>query len=194
MFVTYKANRDSAVFNADRYKELLRKVLGLRTARPSYMKEVVIDDPDYAADAQRLHYVSRQAKAYTGNHRLKALPNPIDVFFRYQPDNDIADISEQLETTIADLANSRDKVIVSTLSKYPVVATKAHTRPFDHKWMNIAAAVLVPIGIFFYLRMCRYRRRLNNDLALIQKHNDTILTQINKMSAGTHNADTHNEI
>ena len=185
IFVTYKANRDSAVFNADRYRALLLKALGLRTARPSYAKEVIIEDPDYNADKARLQHITTHAKAYAETHKLRKLPNPIEVFFRYQPDEEIEDISQQLETTIADLSNSKDKYIVSILSRYPVIATKAHTRPFNNKWLNIAAAILVPVGVFFYLRMCRFRRRLDKDLKQIQTHNETILTRFSELSLAT---------
>ena len=184
VFVTYKANRDSAVFNVDRYKTLLRKALGLRTSRPSYIKEVIIDDPDYQKDADMLTGIVAQTEAYASTHKLKSLPNPVNVFFRYQPDHEIEDISEQLECVIDDLANSRDKRLVSMLSKYPVIATKAHTRPFPKKWMNIAAAIVVPAGVFFYLRMCRFRLRLDKDLAQIQTQSNNILQRINAQHLG----------
>ena len=55
---------------------------------------------------------------------------------------------------------------------YPVLAVKAHTRPFDHRWMNVLAGVVVPLGIFFYFRMWMFRLRLLHDLKVI-KYTDT---------------------
>ena len=54
IFVTWKATNDSAVFNIDAYKEFFMKLLGLRMKRHYFGKEVIIHDPDYAADAQSL--------------------------------------------------------------------------------------------------------------------------------------------
>lgn len=180
IFFTYKANNDSAVFNVDAYRNVLMRMLGLRMKRPSYGKEVIINDPHYAEDVQTIKAMNDEIERYSSVHRLKTPPNVISSFFRYQPDNDIEALNEQLETMIEDLSNSRDKVIVGTLSTYPVLAVKAHTRPFDRKWMNVASAVILPLGIFFYFRMWRFRRRLHRDLRTITNANNIILSQIVK--------------
>lgn len=180
IFFTYKANNDSAVFNVDAYRNVLMRMLGLRMKRPSYGKEVIINDPHYAEDVQTIKTMNDEIERYSSVHRLKTPPNVISTFFRYQPDNEIETMNEQLEAMIEDLSNSRDKVIVGTLSTYPVLAVKAHTRPFDRKWMNVASAVILPLGIFFYFRMWRFRRRLHRDLRTITNANNIILSQIVK--------------
>ena len=87
-FFTYKANNDSAVFNADAYKNALRRMLGLRIKRSIASKEVIINDPD------------------------------------------------------------------------------------------ITSAIIVPAGIFFYIRMWRFRLRLYNDLRTITTCNNEIIAEI----------------
>ena len=47
VFVTYKANKDSAVFNFDVYRELLFNLLGIRQKRNIMAKEVIINEPNY---------------------------------------------------------------------------------------------------------------------------------------------------
>lgn len=180
IFFTYKANNDSAVFNVDAYRNVLMRMLGLRMKRPSYGKEVIINDPHYAEDVQTIKTMNDEIERYSSVHRLKTPPNVVSTFFRYQPDNEIETMNEQLEAMIEDLSNSRDKVIVGTLSTYPVLAVKAHTRPFDRKWMNVTSAVILPLGIFFYFRMWRFRRRLHRDLRTITNANNIILSQIVK--------------
>lgn len=64
------------------------------------------------------------------------------------------------------------------LRQYPVVSIKAHTRPFDRRWMNIVAFVLFPVGIFLYLRMWRFRLRLFGDLKKIHELNDAVIKRI----------------
>lgn len=44
--------------------------------------------------------------------------------------------------------------------------------------MNIAAAVVVPVGLFLYVRMWRFRLRLYKDLKNISAANDTIIKEI----------------
>lgn len=177
-FVTYKANRDSMVFNIDQWKAVIMKALGWRTKRHVYGKEVIIEDPNYLEDRQLLLNMNDDIRRYVEEHRLKSLPNVVRVFFRYQPDHEVERISDELEKVIDDLTNTRDRVILSELNNYPVLAVKAHTRPFEHKWLNIVSAVIIPLGLFFYLRMWRFRIRLLRDLKQIVQTNDAVTEQI----------------
>ena len=180
-FVTYKANRDSMVFNIDQWKAVIMKALGWRTKRHVYGKEVIIEDPNYIEDRQLLLNMNDDIRRYVEEHRLKSLPNVVQVFFRYQPDHEVERISNELEKVIDDLTNTRDKVILNELNNYPVLAVKAHTRPFEHKWLNIVSAIIIPLGLFFYLRMWRFRIRLLRDLKQIVQTNDAVTEQITKI-------------
>ena len=182
-FVTYKANKDSMVFNMDAYRNAFIRLLGLRLKRNVASKEVIINDPDYRRDADRLSVMSHQVRAYAYGHHLMRMPNVINVFFRYQPDHEIERISAELEEVIEDLSNTRDRFIMSYLNQYPIVSQKAHTRPFERKWMNITAAIILPVGIFLYLRMWRFRLRLLTDLRKIRITNEKIVERIGKMAA-----------
>ncbi len=178
VFFTYKATNDSVVFNVDLYTDIFRRFFGLRVKRPIYRKEVVINDPDYAADLERLECITSEIDLYSQSHRLKHAPNWIKVFFRYEPDHKIEAINEELETVIEDLSNSRDRTIVNHLSAYPIMSVKAHTRPFERRWLNIVSAVIVPFGLVLYLRMWRYRLRLWRDLRTVKAENDIIIGRI----------------
>lgn len=180
-FVTYKANRDSMVFNIDQWKAVIMKALGWRTKRHVYGKEVIIEDPNYIEDRQLLLNLNDDIRRYAEEHRLKSLPNVVQMFFRYQPDHEVERISNELEKVIDDLTNTRDKVLLNELNSYPVLAVKAHTRPFEHKWLNIISAIVIPLGLFFYLRMWRFRIRLLRDLKQIVQTNDAVTGQITKI-------------
>lgn len=180
-FVTYKANRDSMVFNIDQWKAVIMKALGWRTKRHVYGKEVIIEDPNYLEDRQLLLNMNDDIRRYVEEHRLKSLPNVVQVFFRYQPDHEVERISNELEKVIDDLTNTRDKVILNELNNYPVLAVKAHTRPFERKWLNIVSAIIIPLGLFFYLRMWRFRIRLLRDLRQIVQTNEKVTEQITKI-------------
>ena len=181
VFFTYKANNDSVVFNLDLYRTFFMKLLGLRLKRHVYAKEVIINDPDYLKNAETLKQINEEVTNYAHGHKLYRLPNPVKVFFIYEPDHEIERINEVMEATIDDLANTRDKVIMNELNNYPVVSTKAHTRPFEHRWMNIAAAIIVPVGIFLYLRMWMFRLRLYRDLRTIKQTDTNIVNRIQQM-------------
>ena len=181
VFVTYKANKDSAVFNFDAYRNLLMNLLGMRQKRNIMAKEVIINEPDYWRDAELLSEVTERAQAYAEAHRLKTAPNVKRVFFEYQADNEMEEINRLLETAIDDLGNTRDKTILNLLNEYPVMSVKAHTRPFNRQWLNTAAAILVPVGLVLYIRMWRFRLRLLKDLRVVVHNNNQIIAQIGKL-------------
>ena len=181
IFVTWKATNDSSVFNMDLYRDFFMKLLGLRTKRHFFGKEVIINDPDYKADAKILEKITEDAMAYNKAHHLKRLPNFIKVFFKYQPDHEIERINGELERVIDDLTNTKNKFILHDINQYPILSTKAHTRPFERKWLNILAAVIVPAGVIFYLRMWRFRIRLSRDLKVIVQTNTDIISRIKDM-------------
>ncbi|MBQ3858402.1 MAG: LptF/LptG family permease [Prevotella sp.] len=181
IFVTYKANKDSVVFNVDVYRNLLMKALGLRLKRHIPSKEVIIEEPNYQADALQLQKISQQIAEYNTVHRLKKAPNPIRVFFKYKPDHAIEMINEELEKIIENLANTKDQQILRYINQYPIMAVKAHTRPFEKKWKNIIAAIIIPAGLFFYMRMWRFRLRLLRDLKITSKTNEQVIARIQEM-------------
>lgn len=178
IFFTFKANSDSTVFNIDMYKNILFKMLGIRSKRHVYKKEVIINDPDYIKDAEELMRICRDIKQYSHEHSLLKAPNPIKVFFRPGDDQVIEGINERLEAVIEDLSNTKDKTILNELNALPIIATHAHTRPFVRKWMNVVTGVILPLGIFFYLRMWRFRLRLLRDLRNIVTASENIIRRV----------------
>ena len=111
-------------------------------------------------------------------HKLKRAPNFINVFFKYQPDHEIERINEELEKVIDDLTNTKNKYILHDINQYPVLSTKAHTRPFERKWLNIMAAIIIPLGTVLYFRMWRFRLRMYRDLRVVKQTNDDVINRI----------------
>ncbi len=183
IFITYKANKDSAVFNMDAYRTLFMRMLGLRTRRHISSKEVIIHTPDYLQDAEALRTISEEVTSYAQAYKLTLPPHFVKTFFVYRPDRQIEQINDKLEAVIEDLSNTRNRVVLTELNKYPVLAVKAHTRPFEHKWLNVAAAIIVPLGLFLYFRMWRFRLRLHRDLKAIIAANDAIIKEVERMEA-----------
>ena len=181
IFFTYKANKDSVVMNIDAWRNFFMRLLGMRFKRHISSKEVIINDPNYQQDAQRLSLLSEQIRQYSEEHHLISLPNPINVFFKYVPDNEVEHMSDELEAIIDDLGNTRDRFILGYLNQYPIVSIKAHTRPFDRKWLNILSAIIFPVGAVLYIRMCRFRLRLYRDLKQINNVNTRMIERINAL-------------
>ena len=184
IFFTYKANNDSVVFNIDLYKQILRRVLALRTKRNISRKEVIIEDPKYLADAEMLKNVSLEMNVsleierYGEAHHLLRWPNPVKVFFRPGDDHEIEHINTVLESAIEDLSYTRNPYVLMKLNQFPIVVTHAHTRPFRRKWLNVITGLFLPTGLFFYFRMIRFRVRLYRDLQHIIRVNKKLIPRV----------------
>ena len=180
VFLTHKANTDSVVFNIEGYRNFFMRLLGLRASRKLNRKEVIIDDPDYATLPQRLAELSEYCIDCRRTMHLRRIPNYIDIFFRPGQDTRAAQLSDRLEAIIEELHNSRDNVILMYINEYPVIYPSAHTRPFDSKRLNMAVGLFLPLGIFFFLRIWRFRLRLRIDMHNIERINNLITNRIIK--------------
>ena len=173
-FLTYKANQDSGVFNMDVYRMVFRRLLGLRETRKLNRKEVIIEDPDYVGLQPRLTAMAEQCCEYSAAQKLWKLPSYIRLFFQYKEDHVILSLNEELERIVAELHNSSQYKIVSTLNQLPILVPDAHTRPFRNRRLNMIVGILLPVGLFFYLRIWRYRIRLHRDLSGIQRQSGVL--------------------
>ena len=157
---------------------MLTRMLGLRTKRYIVRKEVIIEDPKYLTDAEILTNISLEISDYMQRHKLLRWPNPIRVFFHPGDDNDIEQINSAMEVAIEDLSYSKNNYVLMKLNQYPIIATHAHTRPFRRKWLNAITGLFLPTGIFFYIRMLRFRFRLYRDLQRIIRNNEKLIPRI----------------
>ena len=165
LFLINRANKDSVVFNIEGYREFFQRLLGLRTSRRLNRKEVILNDPDYPA--------------LVGNYWT--------LFFRYREDRVAIDLNERLEAIVEELHNTRDNVILARLNELPILVPDAHTRPFHNARRNMAVGIFLPLGLFFWLRIWRYRLRLWHDMQQIHKLGTQIRERILKNHIQTEN-------
>lgn len=177
-FFTYKSNKDSVVFNIDVYAAFFRKLFGIRQSRHLFKKEVIIHTPEYQKDIEILEEISRDCTVYLENHRLKGMPNYVQIFTNNKHDDAIAEISKRMEAVIEELSNTKDAVLLNLLNNYPFLSVKAHKSLFDNRWLNLLFGIVIPAGLLLYLNIWRYRIRLDKDLRLIIKNNQSIIEQI----------------
>ena len=183
IFFTYKSNKDSVVFNIDVYAAFFRKLFGIRQARHLYPKEVIIDTPDWADDAEALREICQTGNEYRRTQRLKHLPNYVALFTNHRHDEVIARLSERMEGVIEDLSNTKDGILLGYLNRLPVLYIHAHKSLSDRRWVNVLAGLALPVGLVAYLRSWRYRLRLDKDLAAIAENSERIIERIGHLSS-----------
>ena len=175
VFLTYQANKDSGVFNPDLYKTAFRWLLGLRAKRNNVLKEVIIDDPDYARVGSELVELSAACKEYSRAHLKTLLPNVVGLFVAHNGrDRALIAVNGQLNHIISQLSNSRSQEIINKINEYPTLSVGAHAAPFPRRWMNVLAGILLPVGAMFYMRAVFFRYRLKGDMTKIISINKEI--------------------
>ena len=174
-FLTYKSNNDSVVLNADAYINWFKKVVGIRSVRHLFRKEVIIHDPDYTRIPEELKALSVDCREYADRKGLKRAPNYFKLWMTDSQDEAVEDINERLESLIDEMSNTRSVTLLTALNTYPVIPIHAHVRPFRNYWLNLLCGIVFPIGLFFYFRIWAFRIRLNKDMERIIKTNEDVI-------------------
>ena len=184
-FFTYKANKDSVVLNADAYLNWIKKILGIRSVRHLFRKEVIIHDPDYARLPGDLQALSADCHAYAEKHRLKRMPNYFRLWTDTAEDSEMEEINARMEDLIEEMSNTKSPRLVGVLNNYPVIPVRAHVRPFRSYWLNVACGVCIPVGLFFFFRIWAFRIRLAKDMDRIVKTDEDALYVIGQIQSGS---------
>ena len=184
-FFTYKANKDSVVLNADAYLNWIKKILGIRSVRHLFRKEVIIHDPDYARLPGDLQALSADCRAYAEKHRLKRMPNYFRLWTDTAEDSEMEEINARMEDLIEEMSNTKSPRLVGVLNNYPVIPVRAHVRPFRSYWLNVACGVCIPVGLFFFFRIWAFRIRLAKDMDRIVKTDEDALYVIGQIQSGS---------
>ena len=184
-FFTYKANKDSVVLNADAYLNWIKKILGIRSVRHLFRKEVIIHDPDYARLPGDLQALSADCRAYAEKHRLKRMPNYFRLWTDTAEDSEMEEINARMEDLIEEMSNTKSPRLVGVLNNYPVIPVRAHVRPFRSYWLNVACGLCVPVGLFFFFRIWAFRIRLAKDMERIIKTDEDAAYVIKQIQDGT---------
>ena len=174
-FLTYKSNNDSVVLNMDAYANWFKKILGIRSVRHLFRKEVIIEDPDYNRLPNDLRLLADDFRSYAEAKRLKKAPNYFKLWMNEQNDEEMEHLNERLEALIEEMANTRSIRLLTLLNNYPIIAVHAHVRPFRIYWLNLLCGIIFPVGLFFYFRIWAFRIRLDKDIERIIKTGEEVI-------------------
>ncbi len=188
VFLTYKANKDSVVFNSELYLSVFQRLFGLRSKRNISRKEVIINDPDYARAGNDLDELRRDCAEYITTARLIKAPNYVRLFFINRADHRVEEINTRMESLVEELSNSRNAKVLMYLNNLPIIYVHAHTTPFERKWLNILAGICLPLGIMLWLRIWRFRLRLYRDMKQIIKTCDHLNHECRHIAFGEEEA------
>lgn len=177
---TYQSNRDSTIFNMDAYKAFFRKFFGLREHRNVTLKEVIIEDPDYTTGYATLADVIKESREFRKQSGLRKLPSLSAVFFAPETEIPMTMLGERLDAFVEEMGNSKNKKVIQLLNELPVLAPRAIVSPFAGRTYNVLAMVFFPVGIAIYIRSCKFRFRLLQDLLKLEETAEKLMQRFVK--------------
>lgn len=114
VFFTYKSIADSAVFDFDTYRRIVRRVLHIPEKRRIAFKEVVMDVPNNnELNKQLCVFNSKVAERIEARSKTPFYKMPFFVSFN-------ATLREEFDDVVVALSYSRDPHVINLLNEYPV--------------------------------------------------------------------------
>ena len=179
IFLTYKAVKDSAVFNPDVYVNFFRKLIGRQELRKVVLKEVIIEDMNPMEAIERAHRLSDSCQRFLDKVGRKRQSYWKYCLYGYNK-SDIIALGNQINELVDYVSNSHSQMVISKLMDYPVLRNLWVYRPAPSvKWGYVLAA-LFPIGLLLYWIGSRQQRLLRNEVEAIIYTNEELCVQLEK--------------
>ena len=176
VYVTYKAMNDSAVFNPDSYKELLRKLRGVRLPRSIGRKEVIINEATSVVAIPRLRSLIEDCRTLIEKLNSKL---SYSMFWNDQVLGDEIDkTGEELDSLVDYLSDSRNNNVVDKLNDFPWIYDTFLLTPGKYHWLSLFLKYFVPFGYPLYLISLRKRKKLVIRLIETEDLAETIIGEL----------------
>lgn len=173
VYVTWKAMNDAAVFDPDKVKGWMRKLIGARGSRSIASKEIIIEEVDTSAAIEMLEALIREATD-TGN-RYKKLIGYRRYWIEGINSADVQNLSATLEATVGYLANSRNPQVINALADFPVLRQVWVYHPVRKRWLAWVMMIAVPLSLPIYLAGLQAQKDLRADCTQIIERSRKII-------------------
>ena len=191
IFLTKKAVDDSAVFNADAYRNFFRRLLGLHQTRHLTLKEVVIEEVDNAVALTKVEHLKHSCQQF-----LQRYPVRQQYLSYLQEGYDkqlLKELSTEMETVVDYLSNSRDQLLLNKVMDYPIVRQMLTYHITNYKQLGTALAVLFPVGLPLYFVGTHHQSNLKKEIATAVKVCDEVSDIIKGYDGDTNHNDQSKE-
>lgn len=165
-FLTYKAMNDSALMNADAYRNFFKRMFGKSDKRNMSVKEVVIYSPDLEKVNLHLGALEQSVEQIIPRFRVR---NYVDFWKNPDWERGLENVSTQLENVVEEMSNSKDEKLIQKVAQFPVF-TYQILRDFKNKKTGILLGVLVFIGIPTYIWVIIKDRGVRKNLKFLLRN------------------------
>lgn len=176
VFFTYKAMRDSAVFNKDAYVNFLRRITGKVEKRSLEFKELAM----VTVEPQRVHEMldglRRSCSLFLAGN--PAVPSYISYWLNGYNRAGLAELRSQVEQAVDYISNSRNPKVVAMLNELPILRSLWIYRPAGIKVLGWLAIICFPVGLPVYLVALRPLRKLRSEVSKVESVAASLETMI----------------
>ena len=162
IFLTKKAVDDSAVFNADAYRNFFRRLLGLHQTRHLTLKEVIIEDVKTDVALSKVAHLKKLCMDFL--EKNKERQNYLSYLQQGYDKLELKNLSTCVEEVVDYLSNSHNQQLLNKAMDYPIIRQLLTYHITNYKQVGTALAVVFPIGIPLYLVGIRHQANLKREL------------------------------
>lgn len=182
IFFTYKAVKDSAVFNKDAYLNFFRRLIGSNQTRHLEVKELTIEDVETPVAIEKLTLLKTQTQDYLDAYPPR--PSYMAYWMHGYSRTALRKLSQTLESTVSYLSNSPSKLVIHRLMDFPFLRSLWFYHPTNYPAAAWAAMIIFPVGITGYLIGLRQLGILRRELKTIISTCDQLTTEFEKNEDG----------
>jgi lipopolysaccharide export system permease protein len=183
IFLTKKAVDDSAVFNADAYRNFFRRLLGLHQTRHLTLKEVIIEEVEPTVALEKIAALKQSCQSFLSRYEQR---QSYLIYLQEGYDKStLRELSQEIEDTVDYLSNSRNQLLLNKAMDFPIVRQLLTYHVTNYKQVGTALAVLFPVGLPLYLVGTRHQSNLKKELQNAVRVCDEITDIITKDNADT---------
>ena len=175
IFLTKKAVDDSAVFNADAYRNFFRRLLGLHQTRHLTLKEVIIEDANPSIALSKIAALKEHCNSFLG--RYKERQSYLTYLQEGYDKQQLKALSTEIEDVVDYLSNFRDQQVLNKAMDFPIIRQMLTYHITNYKHVGTALAVLFPVGLTLYAVGMRHQSNLKKEVSLASNVCDE-MTQI----------------
>lgn len=170
IFLTYKAMTDSVIMSTDTYTSFFKKLFFIREKRNYTIKEVVIEEPNYAEVYQSSRELTDEVAAHLQKYGTLG-------YKTYWTDNgydhSLTSIKNKMENMLNQLSNSRKPMVIEKAKEYPVLIK--YVRPFNTgSTLAKLCMYIFPLGVIMKLLSLPFEKRINRDLNAVLTLNNEL--------------------
>ncbi len=181
IFLTKKAVDDSAVFNADAYRNFFRRLLGLHQTRHLTLKEVIIEEMEPQVALDKISQLKEHCTAFLS--RYASRQSYMTYLQEGYDKRQLRDVAQEIEDVVDYMSNSRNQLLLNKAMDFPIVRQLLTYHVTNYKHVGTALAVFFPVGLPLYLVGTRHQSNLKKELQNAVRVCDEISEIITKDSA-----------